>query len=135
MGKPSLRKSLKKSGRKVILVVEDEPALIQFYQYALEGDYDISIAASGEEAFNALKILGDIDLMLLDFTLPGISGMDVLKEMMRSFPSIPVMIVTASKQGKTAVESTTAGRYEYLEKPFEVGDLLDKIKSIVEKKR
>lgn len=133
MRKPSLRKSREKSGRKVILVVEDEPALIQFYQYALEEDYDIFIASSGEEAFNALKILGDIDLMLLDFKLPGISGMDVLKEMKRSFPSTPVMMVTAGKLGKTAVESPALGACEYLEKPFEVEDLLDKIKSLVEK--
>lgn len=135
MGKSSLRKAREKSGKKVVLVVEDEPALIQFYQYALEDDYDIFIASSGEEAFNALKTLGGIDLMLLDFKLPGISGMDVLKEMKRSFPSIPVMLVTASKHGKTAVDLPALGAWEYLEKPFEVGDLLDKIKSLIEKNR
>ncbi len=134
MGKSALRKFREKSGKKVILVVEDEPALIQFYQYALEDNYDIFIASSGEEAFNALKILGNIDLMLLDFKLPGISGMDVLKEMKRSFPSIPVMMVTASKHGNTVAESTALGVCEYLEKPFEVYDLLDKIKSLVEKR-
>lgn len=132
MRKSSLRKSREKSGKKVILVVEDEPALIQFYQYALEDDYNIFIASSGEEAFNALKILGNIDLMLLDFKLPGISGMDVLKELKRSFPSIPVMMVTASKHGKTVADLTALGICEYLEKPFEVCDLLDKIKSLVE---
>ena len=135
MGNPFLRQSREKSGRKVILAVEDEPVLIQFYQYALEDDYDIFIASSGEEAFNALKILGDIDLMLLDFKLPGISGMSVLKEMKRSFPSVPVMIVTASKQGKAETVSTALGACEYLEKPFEVGDLLDKIKKLVKKNR
>jgi DNA-binding response OmpR family regulator len=134
MGKLSSCKFREKSDRKVILVVEDEPALIQFYQYALEDDYDIFIVSSGEEAFNSLKTLGDIDLMLLDFTLPGISGMDVLKEMKRSFPSIPVMMVTASKQGKTTAESPALGACEFLEKPFEVCDLLDKIKSLVEKR-
>ncbi len=135
MGTPSLLKFREKSGKKVILVVEDEPALIQFYQYALEDDYDIFIASSGEEAFNALRILGDIDLMLLDFKLPGLSGMSVLKEMKRSFPSIPVMMVTASEFSRTAVEAPALGVCEYLEKPFEVCDLLDKIKSLVEKNR
>lgn len=126
----SLRRSRGKNGKKVILVVEDEPALIQFYQYALEDDYDIFIASSGEEAFNALKVLGEIDLMLLDFKLPGISGIDVLKKMKRSFPFIPVMMVTASKQVNTAAESTLGG-CEYLEKPFKVCDLLVKIKKLV----
>jgi DNA-binding response OmpR family regulator len=135
MEKSALRKFREKSGKKVILVVEDEPALVQFYQYALEDDYDIFIASSGEEAFNALNTLGDIDLMLLDFKLPGISGMDVLKEMKVSFPSIPVMMVTASKQGKTAAELPALGAWEYLEKPFEVRDLLDKIKTLIEKNR
>jgi len=131
MGKPSLCKSRERSGKKVILVVEDEPALVQFYQYALEDDYDIFVASSGEEAFNALTVLGEIDLMMLDVKLPGISGMDVLKKMKRSFPSIPVMIVTASKQDKISAGSSPLGEYEYLEKPFEVGDLLDKIKNLV----
>ncbi len=131
MGKPSLRKSREKSGKKVILVVEDEPALIQFYQYALEDDYDIFIASCGEEALNALKTLGDIDLMLLDFKLPGISGMEVLKEMKRSFSTIPVMMVTAVKHGESAAESPALGACEYLEKPFEAEELLDKIKSLV----
>ena len=132
MGKPSLRKSREKSGRKVILAVEDEPSIVQFYQYALEEDYDIFIASSGEEAFDALKTLGDVDLMLLDVTLPGMSGMDVLKKMKRSYPSIPVMMVTAGKQGKTAAEWIALGACGYFEKPFEVCDLLDKIKSLVE---
>jgi DNA-binding response OmpR family regulator len=135
MGKPSLRKSRERSERKVILVVEDDPALVQFYQYALEDEYDIFIASSGEEAFHALKTLGKIDLMLLDFKLPGISGMGVLKEMKRSFPSIPVMMVTAGKLGKAADDLTAREACEYLEKPFEVGDLLDKIKSILERNR
>jgi DNA-binding response OmpR family regulator len=135
MGKSALRKFREKSGKKVILVVEDEPALIQFYQYALEDDYDIFIASSGEEAFNALNTLDDIDLMLLDFKLPGISGMDVLNEMKRSFPSIPVMMVSASKRSKTVAESTALETCEYLEKPFKVSALLDKIKSLVEKNR
>lgn len=133
MGQSALHKFGEKLGRKVILVVEDEPTLIQFYQYALEEDYDVFIASTGEEAFNALKVLDSIDLMLLDFKLPGISGMDVLKEMKKSFPSVPVMMVTASKHGKTTDDLTGLGACEYLEKPFEVGDLLDKIKNLVEK--
>ena len=132
MGNPSLRHSRETSDRKVILVVEDEPVLVQFYKLALGGDYGVYIASSGEEAFDALNILGDIDLMVLDLTLPGISGMDVLKEMKRSFPSIPVMVVSASKQSKTAAEWLALGACEYLEKPFEVCDLLDKIQSLVE---
>lgn len=135
MKKPSVRKSRIKSGRKTILVVEDEPVLVQFYQYVLEADYNLFIATSGEKAFDTLKKSGDIDLMLLDMTLPGIPGIDVLKEMRRSFPSIPVMIVTASREGKAAAESPDLGACGYLEKPFEVCDLLDKIKSLVEKNR
>ena len=101
----------------------------------MEDTYDISIASSGEEAFKALKTLGSIDLMLLDMTLPGMSGMDVLKEMKRSYPSISVMMVTANKLNETVEQSPALGACEYLEKPFEVDDLLDRIKGIVDKNR
>jgi DNA-binding response OmpR family regulator len=134
MEKTALQRSQKKSGRKVILAVVDEPILKKFYQFALEDDYDIFIASSGEEAFETLKTLGGIDLVLLDLKLSGSSVVDVLREMKRSFPCIPVMIVKARKKGKTMVESTDLGAC-YVEKPFEVGDMLKKIKSLVEKKR
>jgi DNA-binding response OmpR family regulator len=135
MAKSAVRKSREKAAKKAILVVEDEPVLVQFYQYVLEEDYDLFMASSGAEAFEVLIKSGDIELMLLDMTLPGLSGMDVLKEMKRSYPAIPVMIVTAGKLNKTTAELAALGACGYLEKPFEVSDLLDKIKSFIESKR
>jgi DNA-binding response OmpR family regulator len=122
-----------KSARKSILVVEDEPAHVQFYEYALGEDYNVFIAKSGEAALDALNIQGKIDLMVLDINLPGMSGMDVLKEMKKSYSSIPVMIVSASDGDEAQTLPVVGGWCEYLEKPFEVGELLDRVKTCLSK--
>jgi DNA-binding response OmpR family regulator len=132
MGKSDMRNPREKSARKFILVVEDEPALVQFYEYALEEDYDVFIVQSGEEALDALNVLSEIDLMVLDMNLPGMSGMDVLKEMKKFYSAIPVMIVSANNRDK-AQTLPIVGGCEYLEKPFEVDELLDRVKTCLYK--
>jgi DNA-binding response OmpR family regulator len=132
MGKSDMRNPLEKRARKSILVVEDEPALVQFYEYALEEDYDVFIVQSGEEALDALNVLSEIDLMVLDMNLPGMSGMDVLKEMKKFYSAIPVMIVSANNRDK-AQTLPIVGGCEYLEKPFEVDELLDRVKTCLYK--
>jgi DNA-binding response OmpR family regulator len=133
IGKARMQRFRDKFGRKAILVVEDETALIRFYEYAMGEDYDVFIAESGEEAFEILQTLGGVDLVLLDIKLPGISGMEVLKEIKKSCSVIPVMIVSASRLGKKARDLSALGACAYLEKPFEVCDLLDKIKIHMER--
>ncbi len=124
-----MHKPKNNSVRKIILVVEDNPELRQFYQYALEDFYDVVIVPSGEAALDKLKVLSRIDLMVLDLKLPGMSGIDVLDEMEKNFPSVPVLIVSANRQGEGIAGQLLPGTYEFVEKPFTVENLMDKIKS------
>ncbi len=123
-------KSDKKCAKKVILAVEDDQAMRKFYQSALDDDYDIIVVSSGEDAFKQLNVLGKVDLMVLDFSLPGMSGEAVLNKMKGAFPAVPVLIVSAHKiDDDIEKKLSTPGTYEYLEKPFELEDLMNKIKT------
>ncbi len=127
-----MSKAGKNCVRKVILAVEDDPAMRKFYQSALEDDYDIVVVTSGEDAFKQLNVSGKVDLMVLDFSLPRMSGEAVLNKMKRAFPAVPVLIVTANKIYADIEKKLSApGTYEYLEKPFELEDLMNRIKTSI----
>jgi two-component system nitrogen regulation response regulator NtrX len=123
-----------RSTKKVVLIVDDDLVLGKFYQYALEDDFDVIVVSSGEEAISTLKNQGKVDLMVLDILLPGMSGMEVLKEMKTAIPSRPpVMVVTAHGDEGIAAQTSLLGAIDYVEKPFDAGKLLNKIRGHFEK--
>ena len=94
--------------------------------------YNVSEAGSAEEARALLKQLQP-DLMLLDVNLPGISGLDFLRELKSAGADGPlVIIITAHGSERMAVEAVKAGAYDYLSKPFELDDLRLVIKNAAE---
>jgi DNA-binding response OmpR family regulator len=123
-----------RSTKKVVLIVEDDLLLDKFYQYALEDDFDVIVVSSGEEALSKLRKPGKVDFMVLDILLPGMSGMEVLKEMKTTVPSRPpVMVVTAHGDEDIAAQTSMLGAIDYVEKPFDAGKLLNKIRKQIEK--
>jgi DNA-binding response OmpR family regulator len=123
-----------RSTKKVVLIVDDDLMLDTFYQYALEDDFEVIVVSSGEEALSKLKKPGKVDFMVLDILLPGMSGTEVLKEMNTTIPSRPpVMIVTAHGDEDIAAQSSMLGVVDYVEKPFDAGKLLNKIRKQIEK--
>ena len=83
-------------------------------------------AASGVEA---IERLADVDVVITDLRMPGADGMEVLRAAARSFPQVPVIMITAYGSVGQAVEAIKAGAFDYIEKPFEQ----DSIRTIVEK--
>jgi len=103
---------------KTILVVDDERSIQVTLREALESaDYTVEGAVSGEEA---LHLVADRSyaLVLLDLRLPGIDGMDVLREMARRHPEIRVIVITAHGNVDTALEAMEIGAHGFVEKPF-----------------
>ncbi len=91
-------------------------------------DYQVVTAGSAKEAWE--KILGEEpDLIILDILMPQKDGMELLKEIRESQPLTPVVMLTAAKNVKTAVEAMKLGAYDYVTKPFDIEEL----KIIVEK--
>jgi DNA-binding NtrC family response regulator len=115
------------------MIVDDEEAARYGMRRALTTfGYNISEADSAEAARALLK-QHEPDLLLLDVNLPGLSGLDFLRELKASNGSGPlVIIVTAHGSERMAVEAVKAGAYDYLSKPFELDDLRLVVKNAAE---
>lgn len=115
------------------MIVDDEEAARYGMRRALTTfGYNISEAGSAEAARALLK-QHEPDLLLLDVNLPGLSGLDFLRELKASNGSGPlVIIVTAHGSERMAVEAVKSGAYDYLSKPFELDDLRLVVKNAAE---
>ena len=113
-----------------ILVVEDSRVAVRYIKKALNSEYDIDDIASGEEALEYLK-KSEPDLILLDVTLPGISGFDVCREISgkKEYSNLPVIMVTASADASHVKEGIEAGAVDYVQKPFSEIELKARIDS------
>jgi len=117
------------SERATILVVDDEPVVTDLLSFDLgEQGYSCVVAATGEDALTRL-FAGNVNVLLLDLRLPGISGMDVLSEVVSTYPATAVIIVTAVGDAQSAVEAMKIGAADYIVKPFE----LEVVNSSIEK--
>src|ERR687892_469560 len=115
------------------MIVDDEEAARYGMRRALTTfGYNITEAGSAEAARALLK-QNEPDLLLLDVNLPGMSGLDFLRELKGSNGNAPlVIIVTAHGSERMAVEAVKAGAYDYLSKPFELDDLRLGVKNAAE---
>lgn len=114
-----------------ILVVDDEPAILELIEYNLESnDYQVSTATDGEMAFEKVSN-GDFDLMLLDQMLPKMNGMEVLKKMRESGNLTPVIFLTAVDSEDTKIKGLISGADDYVTKPFSIKELLARIEVVL----
>jgi DNA-binding response OmpR family regulator len=116
-----------------ILVVDDEPTVRALVRDVLEMDgYDIVEAADGEAAFAAVAE-HDPALMVLDVMMPGVSGLDVLRQLRRerSGAELPIILLTAASDDDTTWAGWTAGASVFLPKPFDPSHLLDWVERLI----
>src|SRR5262245_19587858 len=108
--------------RKTLLVVDDDEGMRDTMTAILRQDYRILRVATGEAALQITE-KEDIDLMLLDVNLPGISGLEVLRILKENFPYIEVIVVSAIKELDAAIEAMRHGAYHYISKDFDAEGL------------
>lgn len=114
-----------------ILVVDDEPAILELIEYNLESnDYQVSTAADGQIAFEKVS-QNTFDLMLLDQMLPKMNGMEVLKKMRQSGNLTPVIFLTAVDSEDVKVKGLVGGADDYITKPFSIKELLARIEVVL----
>jgi len=106
-----------------ILIVDDDPGYVE----SLSDAYRIVAAQSGRIAVERVQRRSDIDLAVIEYRLPDMSGIDVMKEIKDAAPSILVIIVTAYGDEDVAVEAFRSGARDYLKKPFSISELSTKI--------
>jgi two-component system, OmpR family, copper resistance phosphate regulon response regulator CusR len=119
---------------RVLAIEDDEKIGACLHQLFAEGGYDISIAVSGEEGFFALAT-GHIDLLVLDLGLPGRSGFEVLNAVRSTNKELPILVLSARDEVAERVRCLRAGADDYLNKPFDVAELLARTEAILRRGR
>jgi DNA-binding NtrC family response regulator len=109
--------------RSRVLIVEDEPGVRESLRLTLRDNYELSLAASGEEALR-LAANARPDVVLLDIVMPGMDGLEVLERLRSTDSCLPVVMLTATRTIKTAVTAIKLGAFDYIQKPFDVEELL-----------
>jgi DNA-binding response OmpR family regulator len=117
-----------------ILLLEDDEILSQSIQFLLQSQgYDITIAKNGEDAIN-ITFDNKFDLYLLDVNVPLINGFDFLKQLRDSGDMTPAFFITALVDIDSISQGFDVGADDYIKKPFEVDELLIRIKVLLKKK-
>ena len=112
------------SPRSKILLVEDDNAILTTLRRVLMGeDYEVAIEKTGDAGLARAKA-EPFDIVLTDLKLPGLNGLELVRELHASRPRLPIVMMTAHGTTETAIEATQSGAYDYLLKPFEVPELL-----------
>jgi DNA-binding NtrC family response regulator len=116
-----------------ILVVDDEQRQREIYRDILQGEgYSAETAAGGAAALRMMEN-SRYDLVITDLNMAGMSGLDLLTEVVISDPTIAVIMITAYPSIQSAVEATRRGVYEYLEKPVDRDALLKVVDKVFER--
>ena len=111
-----------------ILIIEDERGIYEFLKDGLEEEgYNITIAPDGIQGVAKFH-QSNPDLVLLDWMLPEMNGVDVCKEIRRHDKETPILFLTAKDTVKETVEGLRAGADDYIKKPFSFEELVERIK-------
>ena len=120
-----------------ILIVDDEPGIRQMLSFTLAGDgYACTEAGDIEEAHNAIQARRP-DLILLDWMLPGISGLDFARRLKRDSRTadIPVIMLTAKGEESEKIKGLDSGADDYITKPFSTRELLARVRALLRRTR
>jgi|TARA_B110000211_G_scaffold108207_1_gene125448 two-component system OmpR family response regulator len=111
-----------------ILLVEDDAAIsVGLQKILMEENFVVNCVSSGQQAINQLQVSVP-DMMILDIGLPDITGIEVLKKIRPQFSELPVLLLTARDETKDKVEGLNAGADDYLTKPFDVDELIARLR-------
>ncbi|MDH5380751.1 MAG: response regulator transcription factor, partial [Cyclobacteriaceae bacterium] len=111
-----------------ILVAEDEIGIAKFLKQGLEEEsYAVDICDEGKKAFQ-LALSGEYDLLLLDWMIPGMSGIEICRQFRKQDKETPIIILTAKDTVEETIFGLQAGANDYIKKPFHFDELLERIR-------
>ncbi|MBA7698928.1 Regulator of RpoS [subsurface metagenome] len=116
-----------------VLVIDDEEIVLESIQKILSNEsFDVDLTANSRQGLD-WAVNREYDIVLTDIRMPGIGGMRILRDIKRSKPSLPVLIITGYATVQSAVGAMKLGASDYIEKPFTPDMLLNSIKKALEK--
>ncbi|MDR1781693.1 MAG: response regulator transcription factor [Bacilli bacterium] len=114
-----------------ICIIEDDNTLQLVLSYELRNcDYEVEVASDGLEGLNLLKS-NNFDLAIIDWMLPNMSGIDIIKEIRKDDNNIRIIMLTAKDNEMDIVEGLDSGADDYLTKPFSTRELKARVKSML----
>ncbi len=120
------------SSAKHILVVEDERHLAMGIKFNLEEEgYHVTAVGNGPAALEALENDAEVDLIILDLMLPGMSGYAVCEELRQRGSDVPILILSARTLTEDRIRGFDVGANQYLTKPFDLDELLSRVKNLL----
>jgi DNA-binding NtrC family response regulator len=120
----------------IVLLVDDEAPFVDTMTKRLtKRKLTVFKSYSGEEALETLKENSHIDLVILDVKMPGMDGIEALKEIRKEFPLVEVIMLTGHATVETSIEGMRLGAFDYLMKPCDMDVLIEKVNAAVSKKR
>lgn len=122
-------------GRVRLLLVDDEEGYVQVLSNRMgKRNIDVTKALSGTEGIQALR-KEDFDVAVVDLKMEDMDGIEVLKVFKKMVPSMPVIMLTGHGSEKAAKEGIESGAYDYLIKPCDLEELVEKIREAVRARR
>ncbi|WP_166961575.1 response regulator transcription factor [Yeosuana marina] len=111
-----------------ILIVEDEIGISNFLKQGLEEEsYTVDVAQEGVQGLK-LALSGNYDLLLLDWMVPGLTGIEICKQFRKEFTNTPIIFLTAKDTVDETIFGLQSGANDYIKKPFHFDELLERIK-------
>jgi DNA-binding response OmpR family regulator len=111
-----------------LLIIEDEKGIANFLRDGLTEEYfAVDVAYDGKKGLQ-LALTNDYDLLLVDWMLPGLSGIEIVREIRKNNPVIPVIFLTARDTIDDTIFGLESGANDYIKKPFQFAELLARIK-------
>jgi DNA-binding NtrC family response regulator len=119
-----------------VLFVDDEVPFVETMTKRLtRRDLEIIPAHSGDEALKRLEEHAGVEVVILDVKMPGMDGVETLREIKRQFPLVEVIMLTGHATVESAIEGMKIGAFDYLMKPSEIETLVSKVTEAAAKKR
>jgi len=120
-----------------VFLVEDEQSIITLVEYNLKKEgFKVQFSSNGEEALKEIKAQ-EPDIVLLDWMLPDLSGLDICKSLKKDkkFQDIPIIMLTAKGQEEDKVSALNAGADDYITKPFGHAELIARINALLRRSK
>lgn len=118
---------------RVLLVDDEERFRTTMGKLLRKRGFAVEEAGSGHEALVRIQ-QGDVDVVILDVKMPGMDGIETLREIKKAFPLVEVIMLTGHATVETAIEGMRLGAFDYLMKPCDIDELVAKVQEAKEKK-